>query len=155
VATYASRLAEKLRQEGLATQHLIVSMRTNRFAQMPQYEASQEMRLDAPTNHTDQLLSQLLPAAEAIFRPGFEYYKAAVYAPALVEANLSQTSLFDTAPSPKSQQLMETLDHINQHLGAGSIQYGAVGLKQAWRTRVGYPSKRYTTSWDELPLVKA
>jgi len=96
-----------------------------------------------------------LKATEAIFKPGFEYYKAAVYAAHLVEANQVQASLFDEASSPKSQQLMQALVRINHQLGAGAIKYGAVGLKQDWQTRVGYPSQRYTTQWEELPIVKA
>jgi len=108
-----------------------------------------------PTNHTDQLLLHALTATEAIFKSGFQYYKAAVFAPELVEADLIQTSLFNAPTSPKSQQLMQALDRINHQLGAGAIKYGAVGLKQDWQTRVGYPSQRYTTQWEELPIVKA
>ncbi|MGA7932272.1 MAG: DUF4113 domain-containing protein, partial [Kovacikia sp.] len=153
-ATHTSRLAEKLRQEGLATKVLIVSMRTNRFADSPQYEASREARLDTPTNSTDLLLPPALQAAEAIFKSGFQYYKAGVYAPELIETDLVQTSLFDDPASPKSQRLMQALDQINHQLGSGSVKYGAVGLKQEWRTRIGYPSKRYTTCWNELLVVK-
>ncbi|WP_422632144.1 DUF4113 domain-containing protein [Stenomitos frigidus] len=29
-----------------------------------------------------------------------------------------------------------------------------MGLKQDWQTRLGYPSQRYTTQWDELPIAK-
>lgn len=155
VATHTSRLAEKLRQEGLETRLLIIAMRTNRFAtHTAQYEVSHEVKLAVPTNHTDQLLLQALKATEAIFKPGFQYYKAAVSAPALVEADCLQTNLFEQPASSKSQQLMQALDQINHHMGAGSIQYGAVGLKQDWQTRVGYPSQRYTTQWDELPIAK-
>ncbi|PSB34926.1 hypothetical protein C7B82_01795 [Stenomitos frigidus ULC18] len=39
-------------------------------------------------------------------------------------------------------------------MGSGAIKYGAVGLKQDWQTRLGYPSQRYTTQWDELPIAK-
>jgi DNA polymerase V len=154
VATHTSRLAEKLRQDGLETSTLVVSMRTNRFAKIPQYEAAQEIKLDTPTNSTNCLLPLALQATEAISKPGFEYYKAAVSAPYLVEANQFQTSLLEDTPSPKSQQLMQALDRINHQLGAGAIRYGAVGLKQEWKTRLAYPSKRYTTQWDELPIVK-
>lgn len=154
VAMHTCRLAEKLRQEGLATQGFVVLMRTNRFVDIPQYEASQEVKLDAPTNSTDLLLPSALKAAEAIFRPGIQYYKAGVYASELVEADLIQPSLFDAPADDKHQRLMQTLDQINQKLGTGSIQYAAVGLKQEWRTRLGYPSKRYTTCWSELAIAK-
>lgn len=155
VATHTSRLAEKLRQERLEARRLIISMRTNRFAtQTAQYEASHEVKWEVPTNHTDQLLLHALTATEAIFKSGFQYYKAAVFAPELVEADFIQTSLFDAPTSPKSQQLMQALDRINHHMGAGAIKYGAVGLKQDWQTRLGYPSQRYTTQWEELPIAR-
>ncbi|WP_199337074.1 Y-family DNA polymerase [Oscillatoria sp. FACHB-1407] len=155
IATHTSRLAEKLRQEGLATQVVYVSMRTNRFANTPQYEASQEIRLEAPTNLTDKLLPHTLEAASALFKEGFQYYKAGVSAPKLVEADEVQTNLFDAHSDEKSQRLMQAMDQINRKLGSGSIKYAAMGLKQDWGTRVGYPSKRYTTCWDELPIVRA
>ncbi len=66
------------------------------FADIPQYEASQEAKLDVPTNRTNGLSPLTLQATENIFRSGFQYYKAGVYAPELVEADLVQTSLFDT-----------------------------------------------------------
>lgn len=154
VATHTSQLAEKLRQEGLVTTMLVVSMRTNRFADIPQYEASQEVKLAAPANSTDLLLPQALQATEDIFRPGFQYYKAGVYAPELVEADLVQTSLFDTGADHKSQRLMQAVDQINQKLDTGSIKYAAVGLKQEWKTWLAYPSKRCTTYWEEFPIVK-
>jgi len=154
IATHTSRLAEKLRQEGLATQTLVVSMRTNRFAPIEQYQASQEVKLDAPTNSTDLLLAPALDATENIFKPDFQYYKAGVSAPELVDADRIQTELFDTQTNEKSQRLMQAMDQINRKLGSGSVKYAALGLKQEWRTRVAYPSKRYTTCWSELPIVQ-
>jgi hypothetical protein len=31
---------------------------------------------------------------------------------------------------------MQAVDHINQKLGTNSIKYAAVGLQQAWKTRL-------------------
>jgi len=155
IATHTSRLAEKLRQEERITQSVIITMRTNRFTDTPQYEASQTVALSTPTNHTHILLPAVLEAAEAIFKPGFAYYKAGVYAPELLEANEQQINLFDTGSDEKGDRLMQTLDQLNRKLGAGTIQFAAVGLKQAWQTRAAYPSKRYTTCWDELAIARA
>ena len=155
IATHTSRLAEKLRQEGLAAQQLIISMRTNRYAATPQYEAAQEVPLQTPSNRTDILLSVALPAAVSIFQSGYQYYKAGVSAPILVEANAVQPSLFDPSPDENGQRLMQVMDQINRRFGSGQIKYAAVGLKQEWKSRVAYPSQRYTTCWDELPIVQA
>jgi len=155
IATHTSKLAEKLRQEGLATQTLFVSMRTNRFAPIEQYRATQEVRLDTPTNSTDQLLPHALNAVETIFKPGFQYYKAGVSAPELVDAQQVQADLFSEPANEKSERLMQVMDELNRKLGSGSVRYAAVGLKQEWQTRVNYPSKRYTTRWKELPTAQA
>ncbi len=155
IAAHTSQLAEQLRQAGLVTSELRISLRTNRFANMPQYEAAQEVVLPRPTNHTDELLPPALQAATAMFKPGFQYYKTGVAAPVLIAADQVQASLFEATPSAKSQRLMQVFDQINHQLGAGSIKYAAVGLKQDWKTRSAYPSQRYTTDWAELPIVKA
>jgi DNA polymerase V len=156
IATHVSRLAEKLRKEGLVTPIIVVSFRTNRYADSPQYGANQEVRFPVPTNSTQAMLQPALDAVTAIFRHGYQYYKAGVYAPELVDANAIQGTLFDAPEdSAKSQRLMQALDGINRKLGSGSLQFGAVGLKQEWKSRLAYPSKRYTTDWAELPIVKA
>jgi DNA polymerase V len=101
------------------------------------------------TNDTNQLLSLVLKAAEAIFKGNFQYYKAGIYGAQLVDAHLILPSLFDPAVDSKQERLMQTLDRINHKLDSGSIQYAAVGLKQNWETRVGYRSKRYIRDWHE------
>lgn len=155
IATHTSKLAEKLRQEGLATQVFFVSIRTNRFAPIEQYRATQEVRLDAPTNSTDQLLPHALKAVERIFKPQFQYYKAGVSAPELVDAQLVQADLFSEPDNEKSRRLMQAMDQLNRKLGGGSVKYASVGLKQEWQTKVAYPSKQYTTRWSDLPIVQA
>jgi DNA polymerase V len=155
IATHTGKLAEKLRQERLVTQTFFVSIRTNRFAPIEQYRATQEVHLDVPTSSTDGLLPHALKAVEVIFKPGFQYYKAGVSASELMDADLVQPDLFSTQTNEKSQRLMKAMDQINRKLGSGSVKYAAVGLKQEWQTRVACPSKQYTTRWSDLPVVQA
>ena len=49
---------------------------------------------------------------------------------------------------------MSALDAINRAHAPDAIKYGALGLKPQWKMRSTYFSKRYTTHWDELPVVK-
>ncbi|MEM6256528.1 MAG: DUF4113 domain-containing protein [Cyanobacteria bacterium P01_D01_bin.156] len=48
---------------------------------------------------------------------------------------------------------MATLDQINSKLSTDAVKYGAMGLAPTWEMRSDYFSQRYTTHWDELPLV--
>jgi len=65
-----------------------------------------------------------------------------------------QTDLFYARDFTKSSLLARTLDHINGCFGRGTLIYGAVGLKQHWRTRFEKRSPRYTTRWEEIPVVR-
>ena len=56
---------------------------------------------------------------------------------------------------PKQKVFMETLDGINKRLGRGKLRLAAEGYNKDWTTEFESRSRNYTTSFDELPLVKA
>ncbi|MBT4482749.1 MAG: DUF4113 domain-containing protein [Candidatus Latescibacteria bacterium] len=66
-----------------------------------------------------------------------------------------QADLFDTKDRDSSKRIMETLDRINARMGSGTLKYAAEGLDKPWGMRVERRSPRYTTRWEELPLVRA
>jgi DNA polymerase V len=47
------------------------------------------------------------------------------------------------------------MDQINQTWGRGSLRSGASGFEQPWAMRAEHRSPRYTTRWDELPMVRS
>jgi DNA polymerase V len=64
-------------------------------------------------------------------------------------------SLFGSAASPRAAALTVACDRLNQRLGRGAIRYGAEGITGRWQTRRQFSSPRYTTCWDEIPVVRA
>jgi DNA polymerase V len=155
VATYTSRCAEKLRQDGLATGSLSVAIRTSRYDATAPYEAMHSATLEPPTNDTAVLLQTALKLAEAAFQPDYEYQKAKVIATDLMPADAIQGNwLARPVDGEKPAKLMAAMDRINQALHQDAIKFGALGLKQPWRMRSAYLSQRYTTHWQELPTVK-
>jgi hypothetical protein len=50
---------------------------------------------------------------------------------------------------------VNTVDAINARFGRHSLFYGAMGIDQGWASRSDNHSRRYTTRWDELAIVKA
>ncbi len=158
VATYMSRAAEKLRgQQGVAAA-LMVFLQTNPFKpEEPQYHPSMTVPLPDPTADTRVLVQWAQRIAKRLYRRGYAYKKAGVMLSGIQSAGVSQGSLFDSPSSTvaKAGTLMALMDGINQKWGRGAIRLAAEHRHHPWQMRRDRMSPRYTTSWDELPLVNA
>ena len=154
ISTYTTRCAEKLRQDNLLTSCFTVIIRTSYYRKENQYSAARTVQLDPPTNDTGRLIQVAMQLAEKAYEPGYEYLKAKVIATELVQADEVQGSLLGgPVHDEKRARLMATLDQINSKLSTDAVKYGAMGLAPTWGMRSEYFSQRYTTHWDELPLV--
>ena len=49
---------------------------------------------------------------------------------------------------------MEVIDQVNGYYGSNTIFHAAQGTKRKWGVKSDSKSKKYTTSLQELPLVK-
>ena len=158
VATYMSRAAEKLRgQQGLAAT-IMVFLQTNPFKpDEPQYHPSMTVPLPESTSDTRVLVQWAQRVAKRLYRRGYAYKKAGVMLSGIQPQSVSQASLFDSPSSTdaKAGNLMALMDGINQKWGRGAIRLAAEKRHHPWQMRRDRMSPRYTTSWDELPLVKA
>jgi DNA polymerase V len=155
LATYLEQAAVKLRGQHALAGSLEISLATNRFskAAVP-YSAHKVITLPEPTACTTELLRHALPALADLYRPGLRYQKAGVVLFGLVPASAGQPSLF-AGRKKQDRPLMAALDRINARWGRSTIQHGAAGLDKPWRNRQQRKSPAYTTSWQELPVVKA
>ena len=153
VSAYTSRAGEKLRGEGLAAGAVMVFMMTNRFSQGPQYAESTVINLPVPSDSTTELLRHSISGAEAIYREGCRFVKAGVVLMELCPREQVQTDMFHSFDFRAEKKIMDALDKINGRMGRGTLKYAAEGLDQPWRTKFLRRSPRYTTRWDELPVV--
>ena len=155
VSSYVTRVAEKLRGEGLAATVLTVFIMTNTFKDEPQYRNSVTCSLPVATDTTSELIKMALRGLRSIYLDGYRYKKAGVMCTALVSASQVQPDLFDHQDRPRSKRLMAALDTVNDRWGAGTLDYASSGLTKAWQTKCHRRSPAYTTNWDQLPLVRA
>lgn len=160
VATYATRLAQKLRNGGLKTQSILVEIRTNFFRKnQPQYRNHAIIILPCPVEDDRSIIKGSMNAFESIFKPGFAYHKAGVMAFDLLPKNhQTQLDLFSILPTEdlKSLQLTQALDHVNAQFGQGTIFSAACGGRRLkWRDQKRNVSPAYTTCWQDLPKVLA
>lgn len=155
-ATYIARAGRKLRRERLAANLLSISLTTNRFNQQTeQYSNTMTIGLPVATNYTPELIQYANRALEDIYRPGYRYKKVGILMSELVPSEQIQANFFDRRDRERARKLMQTIDEINLKMGKDAIKFAAEGMEQLWKLRSQYRSPKYTTCWDDLPMVKA
>jgi DNA polymerase V len=159
VATYATRLGQKLRKNGLRTSTLLVDIRTNRFQiNRPQYKNNAAIALPLAVEDDLNLIKASGKALEMIFKEGFSYHKAGVMALGLVSRDQRvQFDLFAPLPTENQKEirLYQALDSINKKFGSGMISSAACDKKLGWRDQKKNVSPAYTTCWMHLPKAFA
>lgn len=157
VSLYIARAGEKLRGQQSVCGALHVFVETNRFrASDPQYCNGVTIAFPDPTNDTRVLTGAALCGLHQIYRPGFWYKKAGVMLMDLTPDTVQQGSLFQAArPKEASAKVMAAIDGVNQRYGRNALQLASAGVSQRWAMRAERRTPRYTTNWNELPLVRA
>ncbi|MBV8884127.1 MAG: Y-family DNA polymerase [Chroococcidiopsidaceae cyanobacterium CP_BM_RX_35] len=155
IATFTARAARKLRQEHLAAGALSVFANSSRFKDN-YYSKSGSCHLLTATNHTPVLVRYALTIVSKLWRDNVEFAKAGVILTRLTDQDMIQLSLFDDydPEDERPKHLMELIDGLDEHFGRETLKLAAMGLNKHWQTRAQYMSKRWTTRWDEIPLVK-
>jgi DNA polymerase V len=169
VSEFASRAAEKLRHQDSAAGAVGVFFTTSPFRPNDrQHSVNVTVPLIRPTADTRLLVETAVQAARREFRSGFNYAKAGVFLVNLQPASQHQGELDlfssdeELAPSTKDRTaLMDAVDVLNRRFGRDSVRVGSATLAshdsdvRSWATRQERRSPRFTTRWDEMPVVKA
>ena len=109
---------------------------------------------DSPTSATGEILSALRPAVEGLFVPGKRYRRAGVLFFGL-EREGAAGDLFHGRPSNRpASKLAAAVDIINARMGRGTVFFAASGVERKWKMKREMLSSHYTTSWDELLVVR-
>ena len=66
-----------------------------------------------------------------------------------------QGNIFVENNNSKLKILSTVSDYLNMRFGRDTVKLGSQGSKKEWSLRQENLSKRYTTNWDELLIVKA
>ena len=156
VSYFATKAAEKLRQDGSVAASVCVYIRTNPFNEKePQYQRSMIVPLGQPSDDTMKLVSASLMGLKAIYRSGYRYKKTGVLLMGLQPKDSVQATLFDdTAKQAKSASMMSIMDSINRKMGKGSMTIAASGIQHRWAMRRERKTPNYTTDWNELPVAE-
>jgi DNA polymerase V len=155
VASYVSLAAEKLRSQNSVCQEISVFARTNPFNGSEQTYLFETKKLPTPTADTFKLIDYAFAMLEKNFSAGYAYKKAGVRLLDFYQSREYQLDFFAHHDTEKSLLLMHALDKINYREGEQTLQSAACGVSQiAFKMNRNYKSPRYTTSWNELLVIK-
>jgi DNA polymerase V len=170
VSEFASRASEKLRLQGSVAGAIQVFIRTSPFRENErQYSPSVTVPV-RPTADSRKIVSAACEAARSMFRPGFNYAKAGVMLVDLQQAeslgDQSELDLFgsgepEASEGPDRSALMQAMDTLNRRFGRGAVRIGSTTAAKAndagatsWAVRQDRRTPRYTTRWNEMPVVR-
>ena len=162
IAAHATRLGEKLRREGLGTNHVTVFYHTS------EHDRGELMRSVSTTvqlpEHSSDTLALIKAARHGVARTWREpdarpwrYSKAGIVTNDLVPLSHSPQALIGALDRERSGPLMAAMDACNARWGRGSVVPARAGLvsRRDWNTKFEMRTPRYTTRVNELPIAYA
>jgi DNA polymerase V len=171
VSEFASRAAEKLRAQGSVAGAVNVFFLTSTFRPDDRpHSVTVTVPLVRPTSDSRLFVDAVAEVVRHEFRPGFNYAKAGVMLldlqpAAQVQGELDLFASPDVHGSPGKDKarpaLMAAVDALNMRFGRDAVHLGSSSTAvnghevRSWSTRQERRSPRYTTRWDEMPVVKA
>jgi len=157
ITEFTSRAAEKLRRQKSLASSILVFIHTSKHRSGPQYARSITVPLVRPASDTSSLLSAAVRGLRMIYKPGFDLIKAGVILMDLSSTAVQQIELdFGSSMSDKADQLMQTIDRINDQFGRGAIIYGSAGIgRKAWSMNQQRKTPSYTAKIRDIPIALA
>jgi len=155
LATFVSRACVKLRSQNSCAQAINVYLEAVLDPQTNlRRHYSTVVSFVMPTSDTAHIISAAKETLKSLFCKGQSYKKCGIILLDLIHERSVIPDLF-LAPNPKRKLVMQTVDALNARFGKNTLFYGAMGIDPQWKVRADRRSPLYTTSWDELPFVRA
>jgi len=155
---YISIAAAKLRARELRASAMQVFLIVGGHGPTSHAGSSATVTLPAPSDYTPDLICHGLKALTRLYCRGSLYRKVGVSLTGLQRVQSRQLDLFDDSAAfeERGQRFMEAVDAINRRWGRGTASFAVPARAgREWRMRRRFLSPRYTTCWEELPVVKS
>lgn len=153
IACYAARACEKLRKQNHFVLTLHVFVQTSPF--LPNYYAnSTVLKLPYATDDPRIVTRAAKQGIQQLYRAGKVFLKCGVGLIELIHKQHVQADFFTPGQSAVTNELMHTLDNINQKYGKSTVFLAAQGMRKTWKMQQNMLSPNYTTRWQDLPVIK-
>lgn len=129
--TYIVNGVKKLYQNNIQATRATIFMSGN-YHKGDTHQYSQHIIFQEPTQSVEQIWSEIYPYLKNIFQSDKTYKKCGIIFQDLVPDNIKQISLFT-----------KDIEKVDK----------PVNTEHKWEMKQNFITQKYTTSWDELPLV--
>lgn len=156
IATFAAQAAARLRAQHEVAGAVLVFLRTAQRSEEHK-GASTLIPLFQPSADTGAIIEAAVQGLQAIYDPDFSYKKGGIVLVDLKSDSATQVSLFEMAPErlDRQQRLMQAVDQLNHRYNTRLVRHASEHLeRQSWHSKQQQKSPAYTTSWNELPIVR-
>ena len=154
LTSYVMNAVKRMRSQGSQATGLQVFIETNPFKDTPQHHDSRSATLPEATDDLLSINSVALKLLRQVFREGFAYKKCGVLLLGLEPRRLRQAQLFPAIDFEKREKLNVAIDEIQEEYGNRALFPACRGVHQTWKMRRNQSSPRWTTQWEEIPVVK-
>ena len=155
LASFTAQAATKLRK------HSMLAAGCNIYAQIFRSGGGGDcivrtVMFPEPTDATNAMLDAIRPEVPALFLPGTRYRKTGVVFFGLEKVGTArQMDLFAPPKVSEASPLYKAIDAINARYGKGKVFSASEGIgEKSWKMKRSKLSKRASTRWDELMVVK-
>ncbi len=154
---HLDQTAGDVRRQGLAANTIKVYLQTARHGAYAWQGGGAEERLSVPSNDLAHLMVIADRLTDTIYRAGIPYTKAGVLLSGLCRADRSfQLRLLPDSGPAASVNIMGVYDAIKTRFGDQSVGIGRLpNVPARWQSKRAQLSPSYTTSWQQLPIIKA
>ncbi len=121
LASYATRVAEKMRRYKVAADNLFVFMHTNTFNNDPFYSTGDSARFPATANDTGEVAALTVRLGERLFRDGFRYAKCGVMITELLPDAVQQPALWSELDRERRERAWKTVDRLTTPRWGGEL----------------------------------
>ena len=155
MASFAAQAAAKLRRHGLLASGCNIHAQIFAAGGGGDF-VGRTVVFPIPTDATNEMLHAFRPEVAALYTPGLRYRKTGIVFFGLEKPGApQQTDLFMPVQKTERSRLYKAVDVLNARYGKGKVFSAAEGIgERSWQMKRSKLSKRSTTRWDELMMVR-
>lgn len=153
VANYASRCAEKLRDQHSVCKLITVFAYTSRFrTDLPSHYINVSIPFAVATNDTSEIVGIAVDVIRHSWQNNANYYykKAGVILSEISSDKVVEQNLFDKKDRQKLRKLNAIVDRINKKRGNPTVRVATLYASKRFKLKRQYLSRCYSTSLAEL-----
>lgn len=155
VAGYAITAAQKLREEKRITAHITIFVLVSSPHEGGRTYESATIRMPGPAFYTPEFITAAKKAVDRIYKPNMIYRKAGVILTDLIPREFMQMNwALPAHDQEKQENALLAIECANTKWGKDTLTFAAAGIEKPWKTKAEKKSANYTTSWDELLIIK-